>query len=91
MRMSSSLSRSVTRFLRAASAYFYQLRWSDEILDEMERYLVVSTGTMPFDKAARLRAHMEGAFPEAQVTGLRAAHCGDAKRREGIDTSSRLP
>jgi predicted nucleic acid-binding protein len=53
--------------LRAAAAGFYQLRWSAEILDEMERNLV-STGTVPADKAARLRATMEKFFPEAQVT-----------------------
>lgn len=44
--------------LRVAAAGFYQLRWSREILDEMERNLV-STGTMPSDKAARLRVTME--------------------------------
>src|SRR6266567_2549622 len=54
--------------LRAAAAGFYQLRWSAEILDEMERNLV-STGTVPAAKAARLRATMEKYFPEAQVTG----------------------
>jgi hypothetical protein len=32
--------------LRAAAADFYQLRWSKEILDQMERNLV-ATGTMP--------------------------------------------
>lgn len=54
--------------LRAAAAGFYQLRWSVEILDEMERNLV-STGTMAADKAAKLRATMEECFPEAMVTG----------------------
>jgi predicted nucleic acid-binding protein len=54
--------------LRAAAAGFYQLRWSQEILDEMERNLV-STGTVPADKAARLRATMERFFPEAMVAG----------------------
>lgn len=34
----------------------------------MERNLV-ATGTMPADKAARLRAQMEKYFPEAAVTG----------------------
>lgn len=53
--------------LRAAAAGFYQLRWSAEILDEMERNLV-STGTVPADKAARLRATLDRFFPEAQVT-----------------------
>ena len=54
--------------LRAAAADFYQARWSAEILDEMERNLV-STGKMPADKAARLRAVMTREFPEADVIG----------------------
>lgn len=54
--------------LRAAAAGFYQLRWSSQILDEMERNLV-STGMMPADRAQRLRAIMEREFPEAAVTG----------------------
>lgn len=69
--------------LRAAAAGFYQLRWSTEILDEMERNLV-STGTVADDKAARLRAKMEEHFPEALVTGyepLVAGMLNDAKDR----------
>ncbi len=54
--------------LRAAAAGFYQLCWSSEVLEEMERNLV-STGTMPKDKASRLREAMELAFPEAAVFG----------------------
>lgn len=54
--------------LRSADAGFYQIRWSREILDEMERNLV-ATGTMPADKAARLRMTMDKYFPEALVTG----------------------
>ncbi len=54
--------------LRAAAAGFFQLRWSAKILDEMERNLV-STDTMPADRAARLRATMEQHFPEAEVIG----------------------
>jgi predicted nucleic acid-binding protein len=61
--------------LRAAAADFYQLRWSATILDEMERNLV-ATGTMPADKAARLRATMEKYFPEAEVTGYEALIAG---------------
>ena len=57
--------------LRAAAAGFYQLRWSAEILDEMERNLV-SKGTVTAEKAARLRATMERYFPEAQVTDYEA-------------------
>lgn len=44
--------------LRAAAADFYQLRWSRDLLNETERDLV-STGTMPGEKAGRLRAMME--------------------------------
>jgi predicted nucleic acid-binding protein len=54
--------------LRAAAVGFYQLRWSSQILDEMTRNLV-STGTMPEEKARKLRAIMEREFPEAEVTG----------------------
>jgi predicted nucleic acid-binding protein len=54
--------------LRAAAAGFYQLRWSTDILDEMERNLVAK-GKVPADKAARLRATMEKYFPEADVRG----------------------
>jgi predicted nucleic acid-binding protein len=69
--------------LRAAAAGFYQLRWSAEILDEMERNLV-STGTTSSERAARLRSVMEDNFPEALVTGyepLIAAMLNDAKDR----------
>lgn len=72
--------------LRAAAVGFYQLRWSREILDEMERNLV-STGTMSADKAAYLRATMEKYFPEAIVTGyepLIAAMQNDAKDRHVV-------
>ncbi|GAB4211266.1 MAG: PIN domain-containing protein [Sandaracinaceae bacterium] len=61
--------------LRAAAAGFYQLRWSADILDEMERNLV-STGTMAADKAARLRATMEKHFPEAEVAGYSSLVAG---------------
>jgi hypothetical protein len=54
--------------LRAAAAGFYQLRWSRDILDEMERNLVAK-GKIPPDKAARLRTTMEKFFPEADVKG----------------------
>jgi len=69
--------------LRAAAAGYYQLRWSADILDEMERNLV-STTTMSADKAARLRSHMERYFPEAMVTnyeGLIDAMPNDPKDR----------
>jgi hypothetical protein len=44
------------------------VRWSSQILDEMTRNLV-STGTMPEERAKRLRAIMQREFPEAEVTG----------------------
>jgi hypothetical protein len=72
--------------LRAAAEDFYQLRWSEDILDEMERNLV-STNTMTADKAARLRATMEAYFPEALVVGyesLVAAMPNDAKDRHVV-------
>jgi predicted nucleic acid-binding protein len=72
--------------LRAAAAGFYQLRWSAQILDEVERNLV-STRTMASDKAARLRAIMELHFPEAEVTGYAALVAGlrnDAKDRHVV-------
>lgn len=54
--------------LRAAAEGFFQLRWSGEILDEMERNLVKSD-IMPAKNAASLRAQMEAFFPESIVTG----------------------
>jgi len=48
--------------LRAAAAGFYQLRWSADILEEVTRNLVLKGG-IPSEKAARLRATMERAFP----------------------------
>jgi predicted nucleic acid-binding protein len=72
--------------LRAAAAGFFQLRWSKEILDEVERNLV-ENGVMPADKAQRLRSKMEGHFPEAEVTGyelLTAAMPNDEKDRHVV-------
>jgi len=72
--------------LRAAAAGFYQLRWSEEILNEMERNLV-STETMAAEKATRLRAHMEDFFPEAMVKGhewLTPSMQNDAKDRHVV-------
>jgi predicted nucleic acid-binding protein len=54
--------------LRAAAAGYFRLRWSREILDEMERNLV-ATGTMGAGNAMKLRATMDQYFPEAMVTG----------------------
>ena len=54
--------------LRAADAGCFQLRWSQLILDEVERNLV-RRGSITAAQAARLRSTMEHAFPEALVTG----------------------
>lgn len=54
--------------LRAAAEGFFQLYWSEEILEETERNLV-ATGTITGEQARRLRAAMTGAFPEALVEG----------------------
>lgn len=72
--------------LRAAASGFFQLRWSREILDEVERNLV-ENGVMPVDKAGRLRAKMEEHFPEAEVTGyelLTPAMQNDEKDRHVV-------
>jgi predicted nucleic acid-binding protein len=54
--------------LRAAAAGFFQVYWSAQILDEARRNLV-SAGRMTEEQAMRLRIAMDGAFPEAMVTG----------------------
>lgn len=54
--------------LRAAAADLFQVRWSDEILAETTRNLVAK-GRTTEAQAMSLRAAMEGAFPEATVTG----------------------
>ena len=53
--------------LRIAADGIFQLHWSDQILNEMERNLV-KTGFMTADKAAHLRRIMETYFPEAKVS-----------------------
>lgn len=54
--------------LRAAADGFFQLYWSEEILDETTRNLVAN-GTITEEQAARLRSAMTGAFPESMVIG----------------------
>jgi predicted nucleic acid-binding protein len=54
--------------LRAASEGYFQLYWSDEILDEMSRNLV-ENDMMSEAKATGLRQTMEEAFPDAMVIG----------------------
>lgn len=52
--------------LRAADAGYYQLYWSEEILDEAQRNLVAK-GVISVEQAHRLFNAMRGAFPEATV------------------------
>jgi hypothetical protein len=61
--------------LRAASEGFFQLYWSAEILDEAVRNLIASETVTP-EQGARLRATMEQAFPEAEVTGYESSSRG---------------
>jgi predicted nucleic acid-binding protein len=68
--------------LRAASAGFFQVYWSEEILDETERNLV-ATGRITKAQATKLRAAMTTAFPEAFVTGHE--HLIDAMHNEAKD------
>lgn len=53
--------------LQAAAQGFYQVYWSETILDEALRNLVAD-GRMTEDNAAKLVAAMRRAFPEAEVT-----------------------
>lgn len=72
--------------LRAAAAGYYQLRWSAQILDEMTRNLI-ATAHVSEEKAIKLRAVMERAFPDAEVTGyehLIAAMTNDQKDRHVV-------
>lgn len=54
--------------LRAADKGVYQPFWSEEILEELVRALQRQAG-MTSAKAARLRRHIETAFPEAMTDG----------------------
>lgn len=72
--------------LREESEGFFQLYWSDQILEEARRSLV-NSGRMTDERAARLRSIMEEAFPEAMVTGhdsLIAAMKNEAKDRHVV-------
>lgn len=53
--------------LRAAAAGFFQLHWSEPILDETTRNLV-GNGVITEAQAEHLKAAMVRAFPEALVT-----------------------
>lgn len=69
--------------LRAAVDGFFQVCWSEQILDEAMRNLV-EHGVMTAEQSARLRAAMTAAIPEALVTGhevLIASMRNEAKDR----------
>ncbi|MBZ0118339.1 MAG: PIN domain-containing protein [Sandaracinaceae bacterium] len=54
--------------LRAAAQGFFQLYWSEQILDETRRNLL-ATGSISEEAAKRLFSTMTRAFPEAMVSG----------------------
>jgi len=54
--------------LRASERGLFQIRWSDEIIDELVRNLVADKRCTP-EQAAELVRHMRLAFPEAVVSG----------------------
>lgn len=72
--------------LRIAAEGIFQLRWSDQILDEMDRNLV-DMGFMSSEKGARLRRKMVTYFPESGVSNyqslLSGLH-GDPKDRHVV-------
>lgn len=54
--------------LRAAAQGYFQIYWSEQILEEARRSLV-ETGATTEEQAERLMATMRRAFPEATVRG----------------------
>ncbi len=52
--------------LRMAAAGYYQLYWSQRILEEAKRNLVIK-GVISEDQAARLFGKMQDAFPDALI------------------------
>jgi hypothetical protein len=67
--------------LRAAAADYFQLRWSKQILDEMERNIVAKAQVSP-ENAVKLRSTMERFFPEAQSPTMKrsSARCRTTRR-----------
>jgi predicted nucleic acid-binding protein len=55
--------------LRLAEAEVYQVRWSRQILEEMACNVLENNPDLPEENMERLVRTMEGAFPEAMVTG----------------------
>lgn len=68
--------------LRAAGKGIYQPSWSEEILEELVRALQRQAG-MFGAKAARLRSHIETAFPEEMTDGYQ--HLTDAMPNQAKD------
>ena len=56
--------------LRAAAEGFFQLYWSEEILDEVTRNLV-RKARIADEQATHLRTAMTNAFPESEVIGYK--------------------
>lgn len=56
--------------LRAAAAGYFQIYWSEEILEETRRNLVSKLG-LTEEKAAKRCMAMSNYFPEAMVTGYK--------------------
>lgn len=54
--------------LRAAAADFFQLRWSEQILAEVERTLITKLD-LPPPRASRVITAMAAHFPDARVIG----------------------
>jgi predicted nucleic acid-binding protein len=54
--------------LRAAAAGYYQIYWSEQILEEARRNLV-QRGVVTVEQAEKLFATMRRAFPEAEIRG----------------------
>lgn len=77
--------------LRAAAAGLFQLKWTEQILDEAMRNLV-GDEVITEEQASRLRAAMSRAFPEAFVTDYEALVVGltnDEKDRHVVAAAIR--
>jgi predicted nucleic acid-binding protein len=57
--------------LDAAAAGLFRVHWSDEILEELRRNLVIRR-SIAHDKAQRLIDALQAAFPEARVIGYQS-------------------
>lgn len=78
--------------LQAAADGFYQVYWTEDILDEALRNLVAD-GRVTLENSAKLGATMRRAFPEAQVSdyeALIAAMRNDEKDRHVVAAAVRV-